>query len=82
MFSLSSMTTATDMLAKYLAAEQAILEGKSVEFKGRKLGYEDLADIRAGRMEWEARVKSEQTPASVKSKQIGGLNVAQARFDQ
>ncbi len=76
------MTTATDMLAKYLAAEQAILEGKSVEFNGRKLGYEDLAEIRAGRMEWESRVKAEQTPASLKSKQIGGLNVAQARFDQ
>jgi len=76
------MTTATDMLDKYLAAEQAILEGKSVEFKGRKLGYEDLAEIRAGRMEWESRVKSEQTPASLKSKQLGGLNVAQARFDQ
>ncbi len=76
------MTNATDMLEKYLAAEQAILEGKSVEFKGRKLSYENLPEIRAGRMEWEARVKSEQTSSSVKSKQIGGLNVARARFDQ
>lgn len=76
------MTTATDMLAKYLAAEQAILEGKSVEFAGRKLSYENLPDIRAGRMEWESRVAAEKTSPAVKAKQIGGLSVAQARFDQ
>lgn len=76
------MTTATDMLAKYLAAEQAILEGKSVEFKGRKLSYEDLAEIRAGRIEWESRVAAESTATTSKVKQIGGLNFAVARFDR
>lgn len=76
------MTTATEMLEKYLAAEQAILDGKSVSFKGRTLSYENLPDIRAGRMEWEARVAREQTSPAVKSKQIGGLSVAVARFDQ
>jgi len=76
------MTTASDMLDKYLAAEQAILDGKSVSFKGRTLSYENLQEIRDGRKEWEARVAAEQTPSSVKSKQIGGLSVAVARFDQ
>lgn len=76
------MTTATEMLDKYLAAEQALLDGKSVSFKGRTLSYENLPEIRAGRMEWEARVKSEQASPAVKSKQIGGLSVAVARFDQ
>jgi hypothetical protein len=76
------MTIATDMLEKYLAAEQAILDGKSVSFKGRTLSYENLQEIRDGRKEWEARVATEQTPSSVKSKQIGGLSFAVARFDQ
>jgi len=78
----ASMTIATDMLDKYLAAEQAILEGKSVSFGGRTLSHENLQEIRAGRQEWEAKVKAEQTPTANKSRQIGGLGVSVARFDQ
>lgn len=54
------MTTATDMLAAYLAAESAILTGKEVRWTdGRLLRREDLAEIRKGRQEWEARVGAE-----------------------
>ncbi len=76
------MTQATDMLERYLAAEQAILEGKSVSFSGRNLTFENLAEIREGRKEWEARVRAEQTPQANKSRQIGGLGMSVARFDQ
>ena len=50
------MTTATDMLAAYLQAEAAILAGKEFRWAdGRHLRREDLAEIRAGRQEWEAK---------------------------
>lgn len=53
------MTQATDMLAAYLAAETSILQGKDVSFGGRRQTMEDLPAIRAGRQEWERRVRSE-----------------------
>ena len=59
------MTTATDMLAAYLAAESAILAGKEVRWSdGRHLRREDLAEIRHGRQEWEARVNAESATAA------------------
>lgn len=53
------MTTAAEMLAKYLAAEAAVLQGKEGRLDGRTLRREDLAEIRKGRAEWEARVNAE-----------------------
>ncbi len=53
------MTTATDMLAKYLIAEASILEGKEVSLGDRKLRMEDLNMVVAGRKEWEQRVAQE-----------------------
>ncbi|MFA6015889.1 MAG: hypothetical protein WC742_12565 [Gallionellaceae bacterium] len=75
------MTTATDMLAKYLAAELAVLEGKDVSFGDRRLGMVDLPDIRAGRKEWESRVAQESMSTS-RVQQIGGLEVKVANFNQ
>ena len=57
----ASMSTATEMLAKYLAAESAVLSGKTVQLFGRSVGREDLAEVRAGRKEWESRVSAETT---------------------
>lgn len=74
------MTTATDMRDKYLAAETALLEGKIARFGDRTLQMEDLAEIRAGRKEWEARVLSEQSQASG-APRIGGLSYSVARMD-
>lgn len=53
------MSTATDMLALYIAAEQAVLKNQSYSINGRTLTRANLAEIRAGRHEWEAKVNSE-----------------------
>ena len=55
-----AMTTAQQMLDRYMQAELALLEGKTVQFGGRTLSMESLAEIRKGRMEWEQRVVAEQ----------------------
>jgi hypothetical protein len=73
------MTIATDMLAKYIAAEMAVLEGKEVTFGDRKLRMEDLPSVIAGRREWEGRVAQEaRVVAGAPS--IGGLSFAVANF--
>jgi hypothetical protein len=53
------MSTATDMRDLYLAAEEKVLAGQSVEMNGRRLTRADLGLIRAGRMEWERRANAE-----------------------
>jgi len=75
------MTTATDMLAKYLAAEQAILEGKEARLGDRLLKMEDLIEIRDGRKEWEARVAAESRQAAG-TPSLGGATFAVARMDE
>ena len=55
------MTIATDMLEKYIEAEVAVLEGRTVTFGGRTLSMADLNQIREGRQEWERRVQAEST---------------------
>lgn len=71
------MSTATEMLAAYLAAESAILLGKTVSFQGRTVGFENLSEIRNGRAEWERRVATEQGGGAT----FGGLSYSVARFD-
>jgi hypothetical protein len=73
------MTAATDMLAKYLAAEAAILEGKEVAFGDRRLRMEDLDMVIAGRKGWEARVSAE-TAGSVGRPSVGGVSFMLANF--
>ncbi|MGK5024599.1 hypothetical protein [Janthinobacterium sp. RB2R34] len=73
------MTTATDMLAKYLAAEAAVLEGKEVSLGDRKLRMEDLSSITAGRKDWERRVQQEDATAA-NAPTIGGLTYSLASF--
>lgn len=69
------MSTATDILAKYLAAEAAVLQGRSFAFGERTLTMADLPDIRQGRKEWEQRVAAENARA-IKAPTIGGLSYA------
>jgi hypothetical protein len=74
------MSTATDMLAAYLAAEAQVLLGKEARVDGRLFRAEDLDKIREGRKEWEVRVRQEQgIAAGVPT--IGGLSFARARLD-
>jgi hypothetical protein len=54
-----SMTTATDMLNKYIAAEAAILDGQSVRFGDRILTRANLIEVQNGRKDWERRVSAE-----------------------
>lgn len=58
------MTTATDMVTRYLAAEQKILAGQSVIWGDQHLTLADLAAVRRGRKEWEQRVNNEQRQAA------------------
>ncbi len=58
------MSTATDMLDLYIAAEKAVLSGKSYTIAGRALTRENLSEIREGRQEWERRVANEQARTS------------------
>jgi hypothetical protein len=53
------MTTATDMLAKYIAAEAEILDGQIVKFNDRMLTRANLLEVQNGRIEWERRVNAE-----------------------
>ena len=57
------MTTAQQMLEKYMEAELAVLDGRSITFNGRTLTMVDLAQIRTGRLEWERRVNAETQAA-------------------
>ena len=75
------MSTATDMLAAYLAAESAILQGQSITFQGRTLTRADLETIRRGRKEWEQRALAETAAASA-APTLGGLGYSVARMDR
>ncbi len=53
------MSTATDMLASYLAAETAILSGQKCRWGDRELTRADLTMVQNGRREWERKVNVE-----------------------
>lgn len=53
------MSTATDMLAHYLAAEEAILGGQSYKWGDRQLTRADLVMVQNGRREWERKAAAE-----------------------
>ena len=72
--------TASEMLAKYLAAESAVLQGQTVDFNGRRLTMADLPEIRKGRKEWEGKVASERSRAAG-APSFGGLGYSLARLD-
>jgi hypothetical protein len=72
-------TQIQSMLDKYLAAELAILDGKEVRFGERTLRMEDLAEVRRGRQEWEARVSSAQVQQAGRPR-FAGLSYSVADF--
>lgn len=73
------MSTATDMLAAYLAAEIAVLQGKEARLGDRTFRSEDLPAIRDGRAEWEAKVAAESGRAA-KVRTVGGLAISHAKL--
>jgi hypothetical protein len=58
------MTTAQQMIDYYTEAEVAALQGRQFMFNGRQVMLQDLAQIRAGRKEWERKQAAEQAAAS------------------
>lgn len=58
------MSTATEMLAAYIAAEAAVLQGQAITVAGRSLTRSNLAEIRHGRAEWQRAVTAEQVAAA------------------
>lgn len=74
------MTTATDMLAKYMAAESAVLEGKDVSFGDRRLSMVDLPQIIAGRKEWEQRAAAESAKTN-NAPTLGGMEIKVVNFN-
>ena len=82
------MTTLTDalaMLAKYIEAETAVLEGKTIRMGvsgggiDRQWSSEDLLEIRKGRQEWEAKVANLQA-AAAGAPRFGGVGFSVASF--
>lgn len=53
------MSTASDLLALYLAAEEKILSGQSGSIGDRQLTMADLAEVRKERQNLERRVAGE-----------------------
>lgn len=74
------MSTATDMVAAYLAAETNLLQGKEARLGDRSLKLEDLGEIRKGRQEWEQRAAREAAGAAG-APTLGGATFAVARLD-
>ena len=58
------MSMATDMLAKYHAAETSILAGQTVQWGDQRLGLADLAVVQNGRREWQRKVVTETRHAA------------------
>jgi len=58
------MSTATDMLALYLAAEVAVLKGTSFRLGDQMLTRANLAEIIAGRQNWQRQVNAELASAA------------------
>jgi len=73
-------TPATAMLAGYLQAETDVLLGKEARLGDRVFRSEDLAEIRAGRQEWERRVAGDRDRA-FGTPTLGGLRFSVARLD-
>ncbi|MFI8479647.1 primosomal replication protein PriB/PriC domain protein [Pseudomonas sp. NPDC078700] len=62
------MTTAQQMVDKYIEAELAVLDGRTITFGGRTLSMADLKDIREGRLEWERRASAAAGSAAGRNK--------------
>jgi hypothetical protein len=82
---MTTLVEAQAMLAKYIEAESAVLEGKTVRMGTGGSGIdrlwtsEDLAAIRDGRKEWERKVSTLQRGADGMPR-FGGVSFSVASF--
>ena len=58
------MSEATEMRALYLAAEKAVLKGKSISVNGRSMTHENLSEIRTGYRSWDQKVQAENASSN------------------
>lgn len=58
------MSTATDMLAAYIAAETAVLGGQSYTINGHSFSRADLGKLQEGRQYWQGEVNKETAAAT------------------
>ena len=70
------MSTASDLLALYIAAEEKILAGQAVTLGDLQLTMANLAEVRKERQNIERRVAAESRQASG----LGGPSVSLADF--
>ncbi|MCX5513430.1 hypothetical protein C3941_23865 [Kaistia algarum] len=63
-----SLDTARDMLARYIAAEQAILSNQEYQIADRRLKRADLAEVAGQREKWAGIVASLERSASGRSR--------------
>lgn len=83
---MTTLAEAQTILANYLAAEAAVLEGKEIRLsitdggKDRMWRSEDLVEIRKGRQEWQGIV-SRLTAAQAGRPTIGGMRFSVASFN-
>lgn len=75
------MTTAAEMLEKYITAETSILEGQSVTFNGRSYSMANLKEVQDGRKYWQKKVDMETASAN-KVRSANGTRFSVARFDK
>jgi hypothetical protein len=82
---MTTLAQALAMVAKYLEAETALLEGKQVRLSAQGGGAdrvwisEDLPELRKGRMEWERRAAELQRQAAG-APSFGGISYSLADF--
>lgn len=82
---MTTLAQAQLTLAQYVAAEEAVLQGKEVRYSPPNGGAdrfwrsEDLQQIRAGRQEWERKVAELQAAASGVPT-LGGVRFGVASF--
>ena len=62
------LSQAKTILERYVEAELAVLDGRSVTFGSRTLTMADLDEIRAGRQEWERKVVNLESAARGRSR--------------
>jgi hypothetical protein len=72
------MSQATDMLAKYIEAEQAVLKGLTYRIGDLQLTRANLNEIIAGRQDWQRAVNIEAAKAAG---QRGPLSVHVSDFN-
>ncbi len=58
------MSEATDMVVLYVAAEKAVLNGQAYTIAGRSMTRANLSEIRTGRKEWQAIVRTENATSN------------------